>query len=100
RAVSPLRPVVVHSRSHGDDERLARYIAALAEAECRVAGSSVKLCLIASGDAALSPRFVRTMEWDTAAGQAVLEAAGGTVTTLDGAPLRYGKPGFANPDFI
>jgi 3'(2'), 5'-bisphosphate nucleotidase len=100
RTIPPRRPVIVHSRSHGDDERLARYVAEHTDAERRVAGSSIKFCLIAAGEADLYPRFGRTMEWDTAAGQAVLEAAGGAVTTLDGACLRYGKPGFANPDFI
>jgi 3'(2'), 5'-bisphosphate nucleotidase len=100
RAVPTRRPVVVHSRSHGDQQLLDRYVAAFAEAERRLAGSSVKFCLIAAGEADLYPRFGRTMEWDTAAGQAVLEAAGGTVSALDGSPLRYGKPGFANPDFI
>jgi 3'(2'), 5'-bisphosphate nucleotidase len=100
RAAPVRRPIVVHSRSHADEQRIAQYVAALPEAECRVAGSSVKFCLIAAGEADLYPRFGPTMEWDTGAAQAVLEAAGGSVTTLDGAPLRYGKPGFINPDFI
>jgi 3'(2'), 5'-bisphosphate nucleotidase len=100
RPVPAARAVVLHSRSHGDERALARYVAALPAAECRVSGSSIKFCLLASGDADLYPRFGPTMEWDTAAGQAVLEAAGGSVATLDGAPLRYGKPGFRNPDFI
>ena len=60
----------------------------------------MKFCLLAEGAADLYPRFGRTMEWDTAAGHAVLAAAGGAVCTLDGAPLSYGKPGFENPDFI
>ena len=63
-------------------------------------GSSLKFCLVAEGKADLYPRFGPTCEWDTAAGQAVLEAAGGSVVTLDGAPLRYGKKGFLNPAFI
>jgi 3'(2'), 5'-bisphosphate nucleotidase len=100
RAVPPLRPIVVHSRSHADEPLLASYVASLKGAERRVSGSAVKFCLIAAGEADLYPRFGPTMEWDTAAGQAVLEAAGGAVTTLDGAPLRYGKPGFINTDFI
>ena len=54
----------------------------------------------AEGGADIYPRFGRTMEWDTAAGQAVLEAAGGRVTTLDGAPFRYAKEGYENPNFI
>jgi 3'(2'), 5'-bisphosphate nucleotidase len=56
--------------------------------------------MIACGEADLYPRLGRTLEWDTAAGQAVLEAAGGKVMTLSGQPLSYGKPAFENPDFI
>lgn len=92
--------IVVHSRSHGDERACADYIAQFPEAERQICGSSIKFCLIAAGEADVYPRFGRTMEWDTAAGQAILEAAGGSVTALDGAPLRYGKPGFENPDFI
>lgn len=69
-------------------------------AERKQAGSSLKFCLIAEGQADIYPRFGPTNEWDTAAGQAVLEAAGGEVVTTDGRPLPYGKPGFANPHFI
>ena len=69
-------------------------------AERRVSGSSIKFCLVAAGEADFYPRFGRTMEWDTAAGQAILESAGGHVETIDGALLVYGKPDFANPDFI
>jgi hypothetical protein len=64
------------------------------------AGSSLKLCLLAAGEADLYPRLGRTMEWDIAAGHAVLAAAGGGVLTLDGAPFGYGKPGFENPHFV
>jgi 3'(2'), 5'-bisphosphate nucleotidase len=64
------------------------------------AGSSLKFCLIAEGKADIYPRFGPTMEWDTAAAQGVLEAAGGEVVTVDGQPLLYGKPRFANPHFI
>ncbi|HEX3066807.1 MAG TPA: inositol monophosphatase family protein, partial [Dongiaceae bacterium] len=64
------------------------------------AGSSLKFCRIAEGLADLYPRFGRTMEWDTAAGHAVLAAAGGHVETLDGKPMRYGKQGCENPNFI
>jgi len=66
------------------------------------AGSALKFCLVAAGEADLYPRLGRTMEWDTAAGQAVVEAAGGRVLTLEGAPLLYGKRarGYDNPDFI
>ena len=64
------------------------------------AGSSLKFCLIAEGRADIYPRFGPTNEWDTAAGQGVLEAAGGELVTTDGRPLAYGKPGFGNPHFI
>jgi 3'(2'), 5'-bisphosphate nucleotidase len=64
------------------------------------AGSSLKFCLIAEGKADIYPRFGPTSEWDTAAGHAVLEAAGGEVVTTDGQPLAYGKPTFRNPHFI
>jgi 3'(2'), 5'-bisphosphate nucleotidase len=63
-------------------------------------GSSLKFGLLAAGEADWYPRRGRTMEWDTAAGHAVLRAAGGDVCTLDGEPLRYAKPGFENPDFF
>jgi 3'(2'), 5'-bisphosphate nucleotidase len=69
-------------------------------AERRQAGSSLKFCLIAEGQADIYPRFGPTNEWDTAAGQGVLEAAGGEVVTTDGRALAYGKPGFGNPHFI
>ena len=64
------------------------------------AGSSIKFCLLAAGRADLYPRFGRTMEWDTAAGHAILRAAGGRVYGVDGKPLTYAKPGFENPHFI
>jgi len=64
------------------------------------AGSSLKFCMIAEGGADIYPRFGRTMEWDTAAGHAVLRFAGGRVVDLDGNELIYGKPEFENPDFI
>src|ERR1019366_5427469 len=92
--------VVIHSRSHADEARIAAYIGALPGATRRIMGSAAKFCLVAAGEADYYPRFGRTMEWDTAAGQAVLEAAGGTVCTLDGAPLLYGKPGGENPHFV
>jgi len=92
--------IVLHSRSHRDDRRLDAFVAALPGATRAISGSSIKFCRLADGEADLYPRFGTTMEWDTAAGQAVLEAAGGMVTTLDGPPLRYGKLEFRNPDFI
>ena len=63
------------------------------------AGSSLKLCLVAAGEADLYPRLGRTKEWDIAAGHAVVLAAGGAVCRLDGEPLAYGKPGLDNPHF-
>lgn len=72
----------------------------LTVAERKQAGSSLKFCLIAEGEGDIYPRFGPTNEWDTAAGQGVLEAAGGEVVTTDGRPLAYGKPGFGNPHFI
>jgi len=92
--------VVVHSRSHENNEKLAEYLATLEAPTTRVCGSAIKFGLIAAGESDLYPRFGPTMEWDTAAGQAVLEAAGGSVTTPDGAPFRYGKPGFRNTGFF
>lgn len=91
---------VFASRHLADDPRLARYLGGQTVARLVNAGSALKFCRVAEGAADLYPRFGRTMEWDTAAPQAVVEAAGGSVHTADGAPLRYGKPGFENPDFI
>ena len=91
--------IVAASRSHGNP-RTEAYIESLDVARLTTAGSSLKFCLIAAGEADLYPRFGRTMEWDTAAGHAVLAAAGGSVQTLEGDELVYGKPEFANPDFI
>ena len=68
--------------------------------ESRAVSSSLKFGLLARGEADVYPRTGETSEWDTAAGHAVLAAAGGTVTTLDGQPLLYGKPGFLNSDFV
>ena len=91
--------VAVASRSHSDAETEA-FLDREGVAERISAGSSLKFCLIAEGLADLYPRFGTTMEWDTAAGHAVLSAAGGRVTTRDGAPFLYRKPGFRNPGFI
>lgn len=91
---------VVASKSHRDAATDA-YIAGYAVADMKSAGSSLKFCLVATGEADLYPRLGRTMEWDTAAGHAVLAAAGGHVVRFDDhAPLTYGKPGFGNPHFI
>lgn len=91
---------VVASKSHRDqatDDYIARYRVA----DTRSAGSSLKFCLVASGEADLYPRLGRTMEWDTAAGHAVLLGAGGAVVEAETlAPLAYGKPGYENPRFL
>ena len=91
--------VALASRSHMTAETEA-WLAARSIASLAQAGSSLKFCRLAEGAADVYPRLGRTMEWDIAAGHAVLAAAGGEVETLDGAPLRYGKPGFENPWFV
>ena len=93
--------IAVASRSHRDsktDEYLAHYKIR----DFISAGSSLKFCLVAAGEADIYPRHGRTMEWDTAAGHAVLAAAGGSVTRIDGSPFVYGKASedFANPFFV
>jgi len=90
---------VVASRSHGDAEALDRLLAGRPIARLVSAGSSLKLCLVAAGEADIYPRLGRTMEWDIAAGHAVLAAAGGRVETLSQVALSYNKPGFENPHF-
>ena len=92
--------VVVHSRSHDNSRRLAEYFERRRILERRRCGSALKFGVLAAGEADLYPRFGTTMEWDTAAGQAILEAAGGQVVTLAGAPLVYGKPGLKNDGFL
>jgi 3'(2'), 5'-bisphosphate nucleotidase len=82
--------VALASRSHGDAETEA-FLARLPIGERRSAGSSLKFCALAEGIADVYPRFAPTMEWDTAAGDAVLRAAGGIVLAVEGGPLRYGK---------
>ena len=91
----------VASRSHLDAATEA-FLAGLAVAEHRSIGSSLKFCLVADGEADVYPRFGPTMEWDTGAGQAVLEAAGGRVTRPDGGAFTYGKAtdGYRNGPFI
>jgi 3'(2'), 5'-bisphosphate nucleotidase len=93
--------VAVASRSH-KDYKTEEYLAAFPVKEFVSAGSSLKFCLVAAGEADIYPRLGRTMEWDTAAGHAVLSAAGGSVLTIDGRPFVYGKTeeGFANPFFV
>ena len=93
--------VVAISRRHGDAAAMDAFLAGIKIGGRVAAGSSLKFCLLAGGQADLYPRFGRTMEWDTAAGHAVLLAAGGRVDRADdGMPLTYGKPGFENPPFI
>lgn len=92
--------VVVASKSHRD-QATDDYISKYAVADMTGAGSSLKFCLVATGEADLYPRLGRTMEWDTAAGHAVLAGAGGQVVRFDDhTPLKYGKPGYENPFFI
>ncbi|MDR3533531.1 MAG: 3'(2'),5'-bisphosphate nucleotidase CysQ [Rhodopila sp.] len=91
---------VVASRHHGDQAQLDAFLGGRTVARVVNFGSSLKFCRLAEGQADLYPRFGRTMEWDTCAPQAVLEAAGGSVETLEGLPLRYGKPGWDNPHFV
>jgi 3'(2'), 5'-bisphosphate nucleotidase len=91
---------VVASRSHGHGA-LEGFCEAFQVVEDVSVGSSLKFCLVAKGEAQLYPRFTPTSEWDTAAGHAVLESAGGSLLCLDGTPLRYGKGGDnLNPYFI
>ncbi|WP_439599201.1 3'(2'),5'-bisphosphate nucleotidase CysQ family protein [Falsiroseomonas sp.] len=101
-AVRPLArdPVAMVSRQHGRDPRIADFLAARGVAEVRPLGSAAKLCRVAEGVADLYPRRGPTMEWDTAAPEAVLWAAGGRMADWDGAVLRYGKPGWRNPGFL
>ncbi len=89
----------VASRSHSDAETEA-FLKRAGVTKRISAGSSLKFCLVAEGEADIYPRFGPTMEWDVAAGHAVLLAAGGQVTTLDGKPFSYRKPGFRNAGFI
>ena len=91
---------VVASGRHGDTEKLDAFLQGWRVARISNFGSSIKFCRLAEGVADVYPRFGRTMEWDTCAAQAVLDSAGGRVTTLDGKPLRYGKPGWENPHFV
>jgi len=98
---NPNHPMkVVASRSHGHDALVSFCEAFQIVGDISV-GSSLKFCQLAAGEAQLYPRFTPTSEWDTAAGQAILEAAGGSVVILDGSPLTYGRGGdHLNPFFI
>ncbi|WP_270725388.1 3'(2'),5'-bisphosphate nucleotidase CysQ [Shimia sp. Alg240-R146] len=92
--------LVVASKSHRD-QATDDYINKYNVKDSKSAGSSLKFCLVATGEADIYPRVGRTMEWDTAAGHAVLLGAGGQVVRFDDhTPLTYGKEDFANPFFI
>ena len=97
--LAPHNPVAVASRSHRSPET-DEFLALHHIVECVSAGSSLKFCLVATGEADIYPRFGPTMEWDTAAGQAVLEAAGGAVLTPENTAFRYSKPERRNGNFI
>lgn len=104
RAIRVRRPpprgrVALVSKSHYTPGTTS-FLDSVGAKERRSVGSSLKYCLIAAGEADLSARDGPTSEWDTAAGHAVLAAAGGRMETLDGAPLTYGKPGFRNPGLV
>ncbi len=98
---APDAPVIIASRSHRDAQT-QEFIDSFARAETLNAGSSLKFCLLACGEADIYPRFAPTSEWDTAAGHAVLRHAGGHMRRLDGAPFLYGKTGasYLNPGFM
>ena len=99
RKCESTRLKVVASRSHAD-EKLQRFLDKISAAECISMGSSLKLCLVAEGEAHLYPRLGPTMEWDTAAAQCVVEVAGGSVVDAEGHALVYNKRDLANPHFI
>ena len=99
RAAAPSALTVVASRSHRSQE-LEDYIAARSVKESISRGSALKFCLVASGEADLYPRTGPTMEWDTAAGHAILLAAGGSMEMFEGGAFRYGKPEFRNGWFV
>jgi 3'(2'), 5'-bisphosphate nucleotidase len=90
---------IVASRSHAS-ESLEKFLEQLRNYECLSMGSSLKFCLVADGTAHLYPRLGPTMEWDTASGHCIVEAAGGSVSTLAEGPLLYNKPQLTNPDFL
>jgi 3'(2'), 5'-bisphosphate nucleotidase len=92
--------VVLGSRHYAGDPRIAAFLAGRKVARIENIGSAVKILRVAEGVADLHPRFVPTMEWDTAAPQAVLEAAGGSLRLWDGGVMPYGKPGWENPPYV
>ncbi|MDA8561862.1 3'(2'),5'-bisphosphate nucleotidase CysQ [Gammaproteobacteria bacterium] len=92
--------IVVGSRSHNNMDEMNAFLKDFKISDFIGVGSSLKFCLIAEGKADIYPRLGRTMEWDIAAGHAVLKAAGGFVTTINGSPMIYGKPNRENSYFI
>ena len=99
RSIPPEECRAVVSRSHLD-AATKRWIERHAISDLKPSGSSLKFCIIAEGEADVYPRLGPTMEWDTAAGHAVLLAAGGAVIDLDGRPMHYGKPDYRNGNFV
>jgi len=91
---------VLASRHYAQDPHLGAFLQGRTVAAVTNMGSALKIVRVAEGAGDLYPRFGRTMEWDTAGPQAVLEAAGGRLCTMDGAALGYGKPGWENPPFV
>jgi 3'(2'), 5'-bisphosphate nucleotidase len=100
RTVPPEGLSVMASRHYQHDPKLAEFLSAYKIGSLSNIGSAQKFCRIAEGTADFYPRLGTTMEWDTAAPQAVLEAAGGSTLTFEGRTLLYGKPGFENPPFL
>ena len=95
-----IKPRIICSRSH-KSEKLEFYLQSIGKHQIIHAGSSLKFCSIASGESDIYPRFNPTSEWDTAAGQCIVESAGGTVKTLDGERMQYNKKqSLINPGFI
>ena len=90
---------VIASRNHRSPE-LEDFIKTLKVASSTSVGSSLKFCLVATGNSDIYPRLGRTMEWDIAAGHAIVKAAGGSVKKMDGCDMTYGKTGLENPNFI
>jgi 3'(2'), 5'-bisphosphate nucleotidase len=93
------KPIITTSRSHADNGTAA-FLKNIGEHDVVALGSSLKFCLVAEGTVDLYPRLGPTMEWDTAAAQCIVEAAGGRVTDLDRRPLTYNKPSLLNPSFL
>jgi 3'(2'), 5'-bisphosphate nucleotidase len=92
--------VITASRSHSDMKKIQELMNQQSINDLKISGSSVKFCLVAEGEADIYPRYGPTREWDTAAGHAVLLAAGGSVRSLDGTEMLYGKDHFLNSEFI